>query len=75
MLNAFQLTSLVAQAAPAGEVVMTPAGWAIMIVSLSAVLLLNVFCFYRVLALPPETAEGHLKAPLEIDTGDLSDPD
>lgn len=75
MLNALYLTPLVAQAAPSGEVVMTPAGWAIMIVSLSAVLLLNVFCFYRVLTLPPQAAEGHLKAPLEIDTGDLSDPD
>ncbi len=75
MLNVAYLTALVAQAAPAGEVVMTPAGWAIMIVSLTSVLLLNVFCFYRVLSLPPEAAEGHLKAPLEIDTGDLSDPD
>ena len=41
MLNVAYLTALVAQAAPAGEVVMTPAGWAIMIVSLTSVLLLN----------------------------------
>jgi hypothetical protein len=46
-----------------------------MIVSMTSVLLLNAFCFYRVLSLPPEAVEGRMKAPLEIDTGDLSDPD
>lgn len=75
MLNVALLTLLVAQASPAGEVVMTPAGWTIMIVSLASVLALNVFCFYRVLTLEPEAVEERLKAPLEIDTGDLSDPD
>lgn len=75
MLKIACLTQLLAQTAPAGEVVMTPAGWAIMIVSLAAVLAMNVFCFYRVLTLELETAEEHLKAPLEINTGDLSDPD
>lgn len=74
MFNAVYLAPLVAQAVPSGEVVMTSAGWAIMSVSLTAVVLLNAFCFYRVLSLPPEAAEEHLKAPLEIDTGDLRDP-
>jgi hypothetical protein len=54
---------------------MEPAGWAIMIVSVSAVLLLTGFCFYRVLSLPPQVAEEHLKGPLVIDTGDTEDAD
>ena len=66
---------MLAQADPATEAPLTTAGWTIMIVSLSAVALLNTFCFYRVLTLPPTTLEGHLKAPLEIDTGDIRDAD
>jgi len=54
---------------------MTPAGWTIMIVSVSSVLALTAFCFYRVLALPPTVAEEHLKGPLKIDTGDTQDAD
>jgi hypothetical protein len=54
---------------------MTPAGWAIMIVSVGSVLVLTAFCLYRVLTLPPAVAEEHLKAPLDIDTGDTKYPD
>jgi hypothetical protein len=54
---------------------MTPAGWAIMIVSVGSVLLLTGFCLYRVLTLPPQVAEEHLKAPLEIDTRDTKNAD
>jgi hypothetical protein len=51
---------------------LTTAGWAIMVVSLSAVVLMNVFCFYRVLTIPSDDVRD-LKAPLEIDTGDLGE--
>jgi len=54
---------------------MTPAGWAIMIVSVSSVLALVFFCMYRVLTLPPQVIEEHLKGPLTIDTGDTEDAD
>jgi hypothetical protein len=54
---------------------MTPAGWIIMITSVGSVLALTAFCLYRVLTLPPMVAEEHLKAPLDIDTGDTDDPD
>jgi hypothetical protein len=68
---------IIAQAAPAAELptTMTGAGWAIMIGSISFVLGLTVFCFYRVLTLPPMEVEEHLKAPLDIDTGDTRNPD
>lgn len=74
MLTMIELATLLAQAAAPEQVTMTAAGWTIMGVSLASVLMLNVFCFYRILSLP-SAAESHLKAPLEIDTGDLSDPD
>jgi hypothetical protein len=51
---------------------LTPGGGAIMTVSLSAVVMLNVFCFYRVLTLPASDVQD-LNAPLEIDTGDLDE--
>jgi len=54
---------------------MTPAGWAIMIVSVGSVLTLTAFCMYRVLTLPPADVERHLKAPLDIDTRDTRDAD
>jgi hypothetical protein len=54
---------------------MTPAGWAIMIVSVGSVLALTAFCIFRVLTLPPTVAEEHLKAPLDIDTGDTENAD
>lgn len=75
MLTLVYFASLVAQAVGPQQVEMTPAGWAIMTVSLTAVAMLNAFCFYRVLTIPAAAAEQHLKAPLEIDTGDLNDPD
>jgi hypothetical protein len=54
---------------------MTTAGWTIMIVSISSVLILTAYCMFRVLTLPPLVAEEHLKAPLDIDTGDTKYPD
>jgi hypothetical protein len=54
---------------------MEPAGWFIMIVSVGSVLLLTGFCFYRVLTLPPQVVEEHLKGPLVIDTGDTENAD
>jgi hypothetical protein len=54
---------------------MNAAGWIIMIVSVGSVLLLTAYCMVRVLTLPPEVVEEHLKAPLDIDTKDTADPD
>lgn len=53
---------------------MTTAGWAVMLVSVSSVLALTVFCIYRVLNLPPVEQEG-VQGPLGIDTGDTEDAD
>ncbi len=53
----------------------TAAGWTIMIVSISSVTALTVFCFYRLFTLPPEEVTEHIKAPLDIDTKDTQDPD
>lgn len=53
----------------------TVAGWTIMIVSVGSVCALTAFCFYRLLTLPPRKVVEHLKAPLDIDTGDTADPD
>jgi hypothetical protein len=46
-----------------------------MIVSVGSVLALTAFCLYRVMTLPPQIAEEHLKGPLEIDTGDTEQAD
>ena len=54
---------------------MTSAGLAIMLVSVGSILLLVSFCMWRVLRLPPEIVEEHLKAPLDIDTGDTNNAD
>lgn len=54
---------------------MTAAGLTIMIVSIGSVLSLIGFCLFRVLTLPAETVEEHLKAPLDIDTRDTSNAD
>ena len=54
---------------------MTPAGWMIMISSISAVLTAVSFCFYKVLTLPPVEAETSLKSEGLIDTGDTVDAD
>ena len=64
--------SLLAQAEAPLEGGLTPAVWAIMVVSLSAVVFMNVFCFYRVLTIPAGDVQD-LNAPLEIDTGDLDE--
>jgi hypothetical protein len=53
---------------------MTPAGWTIMIVSVGSVLALTAFCFYRVLTLPASELD-EIKAPLDIDTGDIENAD
>ncbi len=53
---------------------MNPGGWTIMIVSVGSVLALTGFCFYRVLTLPASEMD-ELKAPLDIDTGDMENPD
>ena len=76
-MSHFKTAMIIAQAAPAAELptTMTGAGWAIMISSISFVLGLTAFCFYRVLTLPPMEVEEHLKAPLDIDTGDTQIPD
>ena len=47
---------------------MTAAGWIIMIVSITSVVALVSFCYYRVLSRPSSTE--HMLAPLEIDTRD-----
>ncbi len=54
---------------------LTPAGWIIMIVSMTTVLALVSFSLYKVLTLPPVEVEEHLKAPPDIDTGDTEDAD
>jgi hypothetical protein len=54
---------------------MTSAGLTIMTFSIGSVLLLTAFCLVRVLTLPPEVVEEHLKAPLDIDTRDTTDAD
>jgi hypothetical protein len=56
------------------ETRMTAAGWTIMILSVGSVLALVSFCFYRVLTLPPEVVEEHLRSPLDIDTRDTQEP-
>jgi len=65
------LVSLLAQAAPAGDLSryeMQPMGWIFMIGSITAVVALVVFCYWRVLSRP--RASGHMHAPLDIDTHD-----
>lgn len=54
---------------------MTPAGWLIMISSISAVLCAVSFSFYKVLTLPSVEAESTLKSEGLIDTGDTVDAD
>ncbi|HSW46780.1 MAG TPA: hypothetical protein VLM89_14560 [Phycisphaerae bacterium] len=47
---------------------MTPLGWLFMLCSVTLVLTLVVFCFWRVLNTPKTTE--HMHAPLDIDTRD-----
>jgi hypothetical protein len=49
-------------------------GLAIMLVSVGTVLLLTIYCMYRVLTLPPVEVED-ITGPLGIDTGDTEDAD
>ena len=53
---------------------LNPAGWTIMLLSVTTVLCLTGFCTYRVLTLPP-VERDHLKGPLDIDTRDTEDAD
>jgi hypothetical protein len=53
---------------------MSTLGWLVMVVSVGSVLLLNVFCLYRVLTLPPADVDD-LTYPLEVDTKDTAQPD
>jgi len=50
---------------------MTIAGWVLMVLSLSFVLVLLVFCYWRVLRTP--TTQNHFHAPLDIDTHEKMD--
>lgn len=50
---------------------MTAAGWGIMMTSVGGVVAWCGYCLYRVLTLPPAVVEEHMKAPLDIDSGDL----
>jgi hypothetical protein len=54
---------------------MTIAGWLVMLTSVGSVLALTTFCLHRVLSLPPVDVAEHLKAPLDIDTRDTTNPD
>jgi hypothetical protein len=47
---------------------MNTAGWIVMTLSVSFVLSLTIFCFYRVLRTPQ--SNQHMHAPLDIDTHD-----
>ncbi len=44
---------------------MTPAGWAIMIVSVGSIVVLTGYCFWRLLTLPPREAEEPVEPSLE----------
>jgi hypothetical protein len=48
---------------------MNASGWVFLLVSVCSVTALTVFCFYKVLNLPPSEEED-LHGPLDIDTGD-----
>lgn len=52
---------------------MTSTGWMIMITSVATVTVACLFCLVRVLSLPPADVVEHLKAPLDIDTGDVNE--
>ncbi len=74
MIRPLDAAMLLAQVDSAAEMTLSPAGMTIMIVSLTAVVSLNAFCFYRVLTIPSGAVKD-LNAPLEIDTGDIEDAD
>ena len=70
-MNLLHALSIFAQATGG----LSTAGLVVMVVSIGAVLSLVSFCLYKVFSLPPVEVEEHVKGPLEIDTGDVSDPD
>ena len=70
-MNVLHALSIFAQATGG----LSTAGLVVMVVSIGAVLSLVSFCLYKVFSLPPVEVEEHVKGPLEIDTGDVSDPD
>ena len=72
-MDVLQTVSLFAEAAPTGG--LNTAGLVVMCLSIGAVLCLVSFCLYKVFSLPPVEVEEHVKGPLEIDTGDVSDAD
>lgn len=51
---------------------MNTSGWVFLLVSVTSVMALTVYCFYKVLTLPPSEEED-LHGPLDIDTGDQED--
>lgn len=53
---------------------MTLGGWLIMIVSISSVIALMIYCVYTVLSLP-SVEDEYFKGPLKIDTRDTDDVD
>jgi hypothetical protein len=53
---------------------MTTAGWIVMTLSITIVVLLFGFCLTKVLTLPPVEMDD-IKGPLEIDTKDTDDAD
>jgi hypothetical protein len=53
---------------------MSPAGWTVMIVSVTSVLALTGYCIYRVFTLPPVEMET-LHGPADIDTKDTENAD
>lgn len=69
MMFAILSPPLLAQAAePPPVQPMNALGWTFMIVSMSSVLALVIFCYYRVLTNPP--AANHMQAPQTLDTHD-----
>jgi ABC-type nickel/cobalt efflux system permease component RcnA len=64
----YLIAFLLAQTAPAEQMTLTPAGAAIMTVSIGLVLVMTIFCYYRVLREP--TPSDHHHAPLEIEEVD-----
>jgi len=70
-MNVLHALSIFAQATGG----LSTAGLVVMVVSIGAVLSLVSFCLYKVFSLPPVEVEEHVKGPLEIDTGDVSDAD
>lgn len=53
---------------------MTIGGWVVMILSISSVLVLVIFCLFKVLSLPPVEAEDRLREPPEVDTRGTNGP-